>query len=101
MIATGNLYLWIVDDRPVAMANIAHRSPRHGRINAVYTSPSFRKNGYGSAIVAQLCAKLEEGGLTAMLYADLKNPTANKIYIHIGFIPCGKVMDIKFDNASL
>jgi hypothetical protein len=31
-----------------------------------------------------------------MLYADLKNPDANKVYQNIGFVECGQVADIKF-----
>ncbi|WP_237690796.1 GNAT family N-acetyltransferase [Paenibacillus caui] len=38
------------------MASIAHRSPRHARINGVYTPPSLRRQGYASAIVAGLCS---------------------------------------------
>lgn len=96
LIETGNLYLWIVDGHPVSMANIAHRSPRHGRINAVYTPSVFRKKGYASAVVAELCSILESEGLEPMLYADLKNPNSNKVYQNIGFIERGKVLDIKF-----
>lgn len=96
-IATGNLYLWVVEGRPVSMANIAHRSPRHARINAVYTPTAERKQGYASATVAALCELVASEGLTAMLYADLKNPDSNKVYQNIGFVPSGKIRDIKFD----
>ena len=95
-IETGNLYLWIVEGHLVSMANIAHRSPRHARINAVYTPSAFRKRGYASAVVAELCSILESEGLDPMLYADLKNPDSNKVYQNIGFIESGKVVDIKF-----
>ncbi|WP_339320303.1 GNAT family N-acetyltransferase [Paenibacillus sp. FSL R10-2734] len=96
IIETGNLYLWFVDSPPVSMANIAHRSPRHARINAVYTPAIFRKKGYASAIVAELCSLLESECLEPMLYADLKNPDSNKVYQNIGFVGRGKVIDIKF-----
>lgn len=96
IIGTGNLFLWFVDSQPVSMANIAHRSPRHARINAVYTPPVFRKRGYASAIVAELCSVLESEQLEPMLYADLKNPDSNKVYQNIGFVERGKVVDIKF-----
>lgn len=96
VIETGNLYLWLVDGHPVSMANVAHRSPRHARINAVYTPSAFRKKGYASAVVAELCSILISEGLAPMLYADLKNPDANKVYQNIGFVECGQVADIKF-----
>ena len=95
-IETGDLYLWLVDGHPVSMANIAHRSPRHARINAVYTPYAFRKKGYASAVVAELCSILKSEGLDPMLYADLKNPDANKVYRNIGFVESGQVADIKF-----
>lgn len=93
---TGNLYLWVVDGVPVSMANVAHRSPRHGRINAVFTPPFLRKNGYASAIVAELCFILGQEGLVPMLYADLKNPDSNKIYKNIGFVESGNIADFRF-----
>jgi hypothetical protein len=96
MIMRGNLYFWTLDELPVAMANIAYRSPRHGRINAVYTPPVLRKNGYASAIVAGLCSILEEENRKPMLYADVKNPASNKVYKNVGFIESGPIAEIRF-----
>jgi predicted GNAT family acetyltransferase len=95
-IESGNIYLWTVEGHPVSMANIAHRSPRHARINAVYTPSALRKKGYASALVAELCSILETERLVPMLYADLKNPDSNKVYKNIGFVESGKIADIKF-----
>lgn len=89
MIDAGGLYLWMVGGQPVSMANIAHRSPRHARINAVFTPKHHRKNGYASALVAEMCILLEGEELVPMLYADVKNPTSNKIYQNIGFLKKG------------
>ncbi|WP_274653760.1 GNAT family N-acetyltransferase [Paenibacillus humicola] len=96
MIEAGYLYLWMAGGEPVSMAQIAHRSRRHGRINAVYTVPSQRKNGFASAITAELCLLLQREGLTPMLYADMDNPDSNKVYRNIGFIGSGQVADIRF-----
>jgi len=93
---TGNLYLWLVNGVPVSMANIAHRSPKHGRINDVFTPPLLRKKGYASALVAELCLVLGQEGLVPMLYADLINPDSNKIYKNTGFVETGKITDIRF-----
>lgn len=98
LIGQGNLYFWMVEGQPVSMANIAHRSPRHGRINAVYTPPAARKQGYASALVAEVCELLHRESLQPMLYADLTNPNSNKVYQQIGFVSSGKVADIKFDK---
>ncbi len=96
--ASGDLYLWMVDQAPVSMAKITHRSARHGRINDVYTPAGHRKQGYASALVAALCDQLLTAGLTPVLYADGKNPDSNKVYQSIGFLHAGQIADLKFDG---
>jgi uncharacterized protein len=95
--SSGRLYLWIVDDIPVSMVNIAHQTLRHARINDVYTPSAHRKKGYASAIVAEICSQLLHEEVTPMLYADAKNPVSNKVYQSIGFVEAGRIADIKFD----
>ncbi|ULO09242.1 GNAT family N-acetyltransferase [Paenibacillus sp. 19GGS1-52] len=94
---SGQMFLWMVDGTPVSMAKIAHRSTKLARINDVYTLPFHRKQGYASALVAELCAQLLQEKLTPMLYADAKNPDSNKVYQSIGFVEAGRIADIKFD----
>jgi hypothetical protein len=53
-IESENLYVWCNNNEIVSMANIAHRSNRHGRINEVYTKPDMRGKGFGAMIVAKL-----------------------------------------------
>ncbi|SDW20112.1 GNAT family N-acetyltransferase [Paenibacillus sp. CF384] len=96
LVDTRKLYMWRVDGEAVSMANIAHRSRRHGRINAVFTPLRHRKRGYASAIVAAVSEQLLQENLTPMLYADLRNPSSNKIYRNIGFLPNGQISDIGF-----
>jgi GNAT superfamily N-acetyltransferase len=96
LIASGNLYIWKVQGRMVAMANIAHRSARHARINYVYTPARERKKGYGSAIVNAICKIILREGRYPMLYADLANPDSNSIYRKIGFTPQGQIDNWKF-----
>ncbi|MNN93748.1 FR47-like protein [compost metagenome] len=79
------------------MAKITHRSVRHARINDVYTPSGHRKHGYASALVAALCGRLLDEGLTPVLYADGKNPDSNKVYQSIGFQHAGQIADLKFD----
>jgi len=100
MASSGNLYLWALDDEVVSMANIAHRSRRHGRINSVYTPREHRKQGYASAIVAELCGILQGEKLIPMLYADQTNPDANRVYRTVGFVPSGVLQDIRFSGDS-
>jgi uncharacterized protein len=101
MIEAGGLYLWMVDGQPVSMANIAHRSPRHARINAVFTPQQHRKKGYASALVAEICSLLEGEKLVPMLYADVKNPTSNKIYQNIGFLKKGLIAELKYTTNEV
>lgn len=96
-VRTGNLHLWMVGDAPVAMAKTVHRSARLCRINDVYTSGEFRKQGYASSLVAELCEQVLAEGLTPVLFADGKNPDSNKVYQSIGFVQAGKIAEIKFE----
>ncbi|AIQ59616.1 GNAT family N-acetyltransferase [Paenibacillus borealis] len=93
---SGTLRLWMVQDRPVSMANLAHLSSRYARINEVFTPHDCRKQGYASAAVAELCAELLGKGITPMLYADAANPDSNKVYQSIGFERTGSVADLRF-----
>jgi len=95
---SGCLYLWMADDFPAAIANIAHRSARHGRINDVYTPPASRKRGYASALVSALCHNLLQEGLTPVLYADAANPDSNKVYRSIGFMAAGRIAELKTED---
>ncbi|WP_308639429.1 GNAT family N-acetyltransferase [Paenibacillus silvisoli] len=96
LVRKGGLYVWRVDDEIVSMANIAHRSPRHGRINAVYTTEVRRRKGFAGAIVAAAAEQLLAEGLTPMLYADLSNPASNQAYKNIGFMPSGQITEMTF-----
>lgn len=96
-VRSGILFLWIVDSVPVSMAAVAHRSERLARINDVYTPDEYRKRGYASALVAELCDQLLQEGLIPVLYADGKNPDSNKVYQSIGFLGAGSITELKFD----
>jgi GNAT superfamily N-acetyltransferase len=95
-VADGNCYAWKAKGELVAMASIAHRSSRYGRIGMVYTLPLQRQKGYASALVARLSQKVLDEGLTPMLYTDLTNPHSNKIYQSIGYRKCGELSHIAF-----
>lgn len=96
LIHSANLYLWEVDNRAVSMAFVADRSRRHACINHVYTPPEHRGHGYASALVASISSRLHIEGLIPMLYADMKNATANRIYRDIGYQECGEVNEYRF-----
>jgi predicted GNAT family acetyltransferase len=67
------------------------------RINAVYTPPDRRGNGYASACVAAASRHAQTAlASTCMLYTDLANPTSNKIYQALGYRAVADVQEWVF-----
>jgi RimJ/RimL family protein N-acetyltransferase len=84
----GRYMFWVVDDEPVAMAGIVRRTRHAAAIAGVYTPPRLRGRGYGGSVtaaVAELAFRQRKS--MACLYADLRNPSANRCYARIGFEP--------------
>ena len=67
----------------------AHNPPSFGvaRIGPVFTPKEHRGQGYASAGVAGVSRLLREQGADVCLYTDQANPTSNKIYAAIGYVP--------------
>lgn len=87
LIEAHRIFFW-EDERPVAMAASAGRTPNGIRINFVYTPPESRRRGYASNLVAQLTQRLlDEGRMFCFLNTDLANPTSNRIYQNLGYRP--------------
>ncbi|HYH01833.1 MAG TPA: GNAT family N-acetyltransferase [Bacillota bacterium] len=97
---SNNFYVWRVVDEIVSMANIAQRSPRHARINEVYTPPKWRKNGFASALVAAISQKVLDENLIPMLYTDQNYPESNKVYQNIGFVASGELSHMVFNFSA-
>lgn len=82
---------------PVSMAAAGRFSPRGARVSLVYTPPGLRRRGYASACVAALSQLLLDQGFAFLtLYADLANPTSNRIYQAIGYRPIGDAALYRF-----
>jgi hypothetical protein len=92
----GTMWFWEVDGEPVSLAS--YRLPVYGvcRVGPVYTPPERRRNGYAGALTAFLSGKLLAQGNQACLYTDLANPTSNKIYAQIGYVPVADFIDYTF-----
>ena len=84
-VATGTALLW--DDGGVrALACEARKTTTGVAIAPVYTVPSSRRRGYGTAVTAELSRRLlGAGNRFVCLFAEQKNPTANHVYQTIGF----------------
>jgi predicted GNAT family acetyltransferase len=84
----GRYMFWVVDDEPVAMAGIVRRTRHAAAIAGVYTPPPLRGRGYGGSVTAAVAElAFGQGKTMACLYADLRNPSANRCYARIGFTP--------------
>jgi predicted GNAT family acetyltransferase len=89
--------LWTVDGRPVSLAGV--RAPAAGvsRVGPVYTPPSQRGHGYGSAVTAAACRwATEAGARDVVLFTDLANPVSNSIYQRLGFEPVTDTVHLRF-----
>ncbi|GGB31140.1 hypothetical protein GCM10011492_22170 [Flexivirga endophytica] len=95
-IRAGNVSLWVVDGRPVAMCWAS--APYGGvvRVSGVYTPRAERGHGYASAVVAAASRREQERGHSCMLYTQLANPTSNKIYRAIGYRHRGDDLRLTF-----
>jgi GNAT superfamily N-acetyltransferase len=92
----GTLWFWEVDGEPVSM--VGYHLPIFGvcRVGPVYTPPKHRRNGYAGALTAHLSGKILAQGNQACLYTDLANPTSNKIYAQLGYVPVADFIALTF-----
>jgi predicted GNAT family acetyltransferase len=94
--ATG-LVVW-EHEGPASMAGFGGDTSNGIRIGPVYTPPERRGHGYASALVAELSARLLASGRRfCFLYADLANPTSNRIYERIGYERVCESAEIAFE----
>jgi predicted GNAT family acetyltransferase len=87
MIAKGRLFLWD-DGGPRSMAAWTGPTPSGVRGSYVYTPPERRGAGYARSTVAALTDHLLRSGRRfCALYTDAANPTSNRLYQRIGYLP--------------
>lgn len=96
------IVLWCVPE-PVAMAAYTLLQPDTARLSAVFTASEARKQGYASALVAQLSRRLMLHGAddprprrACFLSTDAHNPVSNAIYEHIGYREQGEHLHLDF-----
>ncbi|MCA1054473.1 GNAT family N-acetyltransferase [Rossellomorea aquimaris] len=90
------LYFWEVEGKPVSMARGGRWTDNGITVNFVYTPAPHRKRGYASAVVSGLSRTLLEEFAFCTLYTDLENPTSNKIYMEIGYVPIEDSLMVDF-----
>jgi ribosomal protein S18 acetylase RimI-like enzyme len=100
-IAAGALFCWEVDGVIAAFAGhapvVTTGSILLGRVGPVYTPPSYRGRGFGSAVTAHVTRHLIEKGARVMLFTDAANPTSNSIYQAIGYRLVDEFVQMRFD----
>jgi predicted GNAT family acetyltransferase len=97
VVEQSRTWLWL-DQQERAVSMAARRLPAAGvsRIGPVYTSPRHRGCGYGSAVTARAALDVLDNAAVPVLYADLANPTSNKIYRAMGFRPVVDRLSVSF-----
>jgi len=96
----GGFWLWEDRGEPVSLSGFSGPTPTGIRIGPVYTPPEHRKHGYATTLVADLSGwLLEQGHRGCFLYTDLANPTANRIYVEIGYERVCDAMEFVFRTA--
>lgn len=97
---SGKLAVWD-DGGAVSMCGSSRGSTNSATVSAVYTPSEHRRHGYASACVAALSqALLDDGQRFCTLYADLANPTSNKIYQNVGYRPIEDCTMLTFGKAA-
>jgi predicted GNAT family acetyltransferase len=97
MVAERRLHLWLDEDgRDVSMAAVRTSDIGLARLGPVWTPVADRRNGYASALTADLTAQLLAAGQRVMLFTDLDNPTSNGIYQAVGYRRVGDAVMVRF-----
>lgn len=82
---TRSLYLW-EDEVPRSLVALSGVTPNSVRISGVYTASDYRHNGYATVAVATVSRlMLEAGRQFCLLFADISDPFANRLYRKVGY----------------
>ena len=96
-LADGSQFVWDAG-RPVSTLALSPMIAGTVRIGPVYTPPERRRRGYaGSAVAAACRLALARGAERCALFADLANPTSNRIYSSVGFVALAEWEEHEFD----
>jgi uncharacterized protein len=95
------LWLWEADGIPVSLAGYSKLFAGGARVGPVYTPPDHRRRGFATSLVAAVSRwLLAAGHAGCFLYTDLANPTSNRIYAEIGYVPVCRSKELSFDPVS-
>jgi GNAT superfamily N-acetyltransferase len=99
-IAEGRIWLW-EDMLGTPVSLVGFNAPSFGvaRVGPVYTPGPQRGRGYGSALTAHVSRLLRDTGSRVCLFTDQANPTSNKIYAAIGYVPVVDMANLVISSA--
>jgi GNAT superfamily N-acetyltransferase len=94
----GGLTLWELGGEPVSLAGISRQVAGVTRVAPVYTPPEHRGRGYGAAVTAAVSRQArDEGAAEVVLYTELDNPTTNRLYARLGYVPVEDRVMLRFE----
>ncbi len=95
-LADGRMHVWDAGE-PVTLVGNAVSVAGVSRVGPVYTPPEHRRRGYaGAAVAVRSQQLLDQGAARCMLFADLANATANRIYTAVGYSRAGAWEEHRF-----
>jgi RimJ/RimL family protein N-acetyltransferase len=85
-IAAGEWWVATVDETPVAMSCFNARLEHMVQVGGVHTPKKYRGNGYAGAVVAgSLIEAQRQGATLGILFTEITNTPAQKVYESLGF----------------
>lgn len=81
--------------RPVAIAGVNARYGEVCQIGSVYVVPSYRRKGYGYRVVSSHVSRLFRRYGKIVLFVDVENRTACRLYEMLGFEKSGMLAQVE------
>lgn len=100
-IAEGRIWLW-EDGLGEPVSLVGYNPPSYGvaRVGPVYTPGASRARGFASALTAHVSRLLRDSGSRVCLFTDQANPTSNKIYAAIGYVPFVDMVNMQITTRA-
>lgn len=95
-IGEREVFLWEHDGKIVSMMKRARPTKHSVTVSFVFTPKEERRKGYARTMVAACSKELLKEYAFCVLYTDLKNETANKIYQEIGYKKIADSVQLEF-----
>jgi hypothetical protein len=100
LIASSGATLWETADGPVAMATITGQVAGVVRLSIIYTPPSSRHHGYGSAALAAASSAALRVAADVLMVTDVSRPLTSSLRELLGCEPVGDRLVLSFDAGK-